>query len=181
MMLIMRFDHDDHEVWWRLQMMSQFDTWRRRPWREKRWVAGTAWTIWTCNLMTYYVTWWYCHQIWWYCDVITGSWNSVDCWDPKVIFMISSLIQTWLSVRLKYDWIWFETWRWEGTTVDVKSWILLFPLGSPVLEPDFNLKINVKKSSRFLEFSAEISPESQSGWGWEQDWVFRKLRDIASS
>ena len=47
--------------------------------------------------------------------------------------------------RLKHDWIRFETWRREGATVDVKSWILLFPLCSTVLEPDFHLKFKIEK------------------------------------
>ena len=83
------------------------------------------------------------------------------------------------SNDLRKSWL-FQTWRREGTTVDVESWILLFPLGSPVLEPDFNLEFKVRSDFE-TRFPTEASPASQWGWGWEPGWAFHKPRDIASS
>ena len=108
-------------------------TWRRRSWREKRRIAGTSWTVWTWNLRK--VDEWY------------GLGSKNNFWRFWPWFW-----KTTVDVKAKYfrdqiqfnDWILFQTWRREGTTVDVESWILLFPLGSPVLEPDFDLEFKVR-------------------------------------
>ena len=54
-------------------------------------------------------------------------------------------------------WIWCPTWGREGTTVDVKSWILLLPFCSSVLEPDFHLEFYIQIKVWNLNFDPWFS------------------------